>query len=291
MIEWINNFFGIKNEVSVPTLISLIVFIVGGLIKYFFDKLKEFNQRKINRNTFTLLLKEVSKDLNSKEKNINKFYPQINLLNEESFTYNQNSISYLETVFEFDFKEIYYSFRKKFFWDLCNSKLKNKAFHKIWTILRKQKYFEEKIEISILDLSSKYNSQVSLYYASLEEFRKHNDVLMQKYQGFEHSLTDLKLYNYLNEMDEIWLEWQNLGDIRTFHYYSYNNLVIPLLELNREYSHMEISLKPATLLLNCFTKYAEIENIINSYNKQFKIYHKIYLDDQRMLKKCLLIIE
>ena len=36
MIEWINEFFGVKNEVSVPTLISIIVFIVGGIVNYLF---------------------------------------------------------------------------------------------------------------------------------------------------------------------------------------------------------------------------------------------------------------
>lgn len=291
MIDWINEFFGIKNEVTVPTLISLIVFIVGGIISYLFTKIREINQRKANRKTFILLLNEVIRDLNLKEKNIAKFYPQINLLNEKSFYITLSSISYLETIFEFDFKEIYYSFRKKFFWNPYHSRLKNKAFHKIWAILRKQKYFDEKIQTSLIDLSTRYNSDVKSYYTSLEEYRKYNDEIMHKYEGFDHDKKDLELYKYLKESDNIWFAWQNLGEIRTFHYYSYNNLVIPMLELNRKNSALEITLKSSELLLNCFTSYMEIENIVNSYQTQFIIYHKIFVHDQRILKKCLSIIQ
>lgn len=290
MIEWMNNFFGIKSEVSVPTLISLIVFIIGGIINYLFTTIKEFNQRKINRETFILLLNEINRNIKQKEKNISKFLPQINLLNEESIIFTQSSISYLDTIFELDFKEIYYSFRKKFYWSLCNRKLKDKAFHKIWSILRNQKYFEEKILTSVNDFSTLYNSHVTSYYTLLEEYRKYNDELMHEYQGFEHQDTNSKLHEYLDSLDEIWFAWQELGEKRTFHFYSYNKLVLPMLELNRKYSDLITTLKSSTLLLNCQREYSEIENIINSYNKQFTIYHKMYLDKQRLLKKCLLLI-
>lgn len=108
MIDWINKFFGIKNEVSVPTIISLIVFITGGIINYIFLKIREFNDRKINRNTFNLIINEVYKDLKTKEKSIAEFYPQVSVKNEDNFIIKQTSISYLDTIFEIDFKEIYY---------------------------------------------------------------------------------------------------------------------------------------------------------------------------------------
>lgn len=72
MIEWINEVFGISNEVSIPTLISIIVFVIGGLVNYLFYKLKEYNLRKSNRETFRHLLEEVSKDLKTKERNLSK---------------------------------------------------------------------------------------------------------------------------------------------------------------------------------------------------------------------------
>lgn len=291
MIDWINNFFGIKNEVSVPTLISLIVFIIGGTINYIFTKIREFNQRKINRQTFKLLLSEVIKDLKSKEKNVAQFYPQISILNDKNMIFNRISISYLDTIFEFDFKEIYYSFRKKYFWNLFHNKLKNKAFHRIWNILRNQRYFEEKIEQNVSDLNSSFNSHLKSYNECIEECRKYNDELMHKYEGVSLDESQKRLFDYFKEQDNIWITWQELGEIRTFYYTSYTNLVDPMLNLNRKYSDLEVTLASSTLLLNCFLAYKEIENTMNTYQMQFKIYHKIYQNDQRILKKCLSIIQ
>jgi len=56
MIDWINNTFGIKNDVSIPILISLIVFIVGGLASYILHKIREFSRRVRTRKIFYSLL-------------------------------------------------------------------------------------------------------------------------------------------------------------------------------------------------------------------------------------------
>lgn len=103
MTDWINKFFGITNEVSVPTVISLFVFITGGIVNYLFIKIREFNDRKINRNTFYVIVKEFFKDLRKREKTIAEFYPQLSVTNENSFVVKQSIISYLDTVFEIDF--------------------------------------------------------------------------------------------------------------------------------------------------------------------------------------------
>lgn len=291
MIDWINNFFGIDNEVSVPTLISLIVFITGGIINYIFSKIKGFNDRKINRTTFNLLIQEVYKDLNTKKKSIAAFYPQISVKNENNFIIKQTTISYLDTIFEIDFKETYYSFRKKIFWSFYNRKLKHKAFHKIWTILRQQKYFEEQIKDSLTNLSSTYDLHLKLYNSHLEEYRKYSDRVMHKYKDFSTSPSEITLVEYLNARDVIWINWGDLGQIRTFYYYSYNNLVGPMLELDRKNSDLEITLESSNLLLSCYLEYMEIENTLTSYQKQFIIYHQLYRNNERTLKKCLMIMK
>lgn len=291
MIDWINKFFGIKNEVSVPTMISLIVFITGGIINYIFLKIREFNDRKINRNTFNLIINEVYKDLKTKEKSIAEFYPQVSVKNEDNFIIKQTSISYLDTIFEIDFKEIYYSFRKKIFWSFCNKKIKHKAFHKIWAVLRQQKYFEEQIQTSLVNLSSTFNLHLKQYNSHLEDYRKFNDKLMHQYYDFSHDKSEIKFVEYLNAQDQIWVNWGDLGEIRTFYYYSYNNLIAPMLELNRKNSDLGITLESSNLLLNCHLEYMEIENTLTSYQKQFIIFHQLYKDNQRRLKKCLQIIK
>ena len=78
MIEWINQTFGIENDVSVPTLISIIVFLIGGLTTFFFSKIRGLNDRKRTRKTVILLLNQILSDLGSKELNTFDFYKTIN---------------------------------------------------------------------------------------------------------------------------------------------------------------------------------------------------------------------
>ena len=289
MIEWLNKTFGIKNEVSLPILISIVVFVTGGVIKYLFIKLTEYNSRKANRNTYRTLLNEVIKDLNIKEMNMAKFYPQIILTREEPFCFYQNTVSYLDIIFEFDFKDIYFSFIKTFTFN-SNKKLKHKAFHKTWAILRKLKYSEEKLLDDLKDFSEKYNNKLSEYNNNLERYREHSEQEFHKYINLKPLNTNRELRDFLRKEENVFISWGDLGDIRTHYYSSYINLVLPLLKLNREYSKLPNTLDNGRLLVICELSYKEIESVINSHHLIFKFYHSNYRRDQRILKKCLKII-
>jgi hypothetical protein len=292
MIEWINDFFGVKNEVSVPTLISIIVFIIGGLVSYLFSEIKSYKLRKSNRENFLHLLEEVAKDLKTKERNLSKFYPQINIKREDIWSFKHKDIAYLETIFEFNFIEIYNSFRKQFSFSK-NKKLKSKAFHKIWSLLRKYKFYERKI-LENLDNLVKFNSQQQDKYSfQLEKYRELRERNYHKYgtESVLHNGEDIETKLFLQKEDEIWFLWQELGEIRTHHFYSYNNLVLPLLELNRSECDLEITLEYGKILVQCGIEYRQLENTINSYNHIFKDYYLGYRRDHKLLKKYLELIK
>lgn len=289
MIEWLNKTFSIKNEVSVPTLISIIVFVTGGIIKYLFIKITEYNSRKANRNTYCTLLKEVIKDLKIKEMNVAKFYPQIILTREDPICFHQKTVSYLDIIFEFDFKDIYYSFRKTFLFT-SNNKLKDKAFHKTWSILRSLKISEERLLDNLNDFSEKYNNTLGVYYNNLERYREHNENELHKYKISNSPNINQILSVFLRKEEIIFFTWEDLGDIRTHYYSSYINLILPLLKLNRKYYELPITLENGRLLVICELSYKEIESVINSYHSIFKNYHSDYRSYQRILKKCLTII-
>ncbi|MBZ9626650.1 hypothetical protein LB450_00915 [Psychroflexus sp. CAK1W] len=292
MIEWINEIFGISNEVSVPTLISIIVFLIGGLVNYLFSKLKEYNLRKSNRETFRHLLKEVCKDLKTKEKNLLKFYPQINLKREETWRFKHRDIIYLETIFEFDFIEIYYSFRKQFSFSL-NKKLKSKTFHKIWALLRKYKFYEHKIIQDLDNLTKSHSEQLERYNFNMEKYRELKELNHHKYmvESVSNKEKDIEIKLFLEKENEISYSWADLGEIRTHYFYSYNNLVKPLLELNREQSDLAITLEYGKILVQCELEYQQLESIINSYNHIFKDYYLGYKRDHKLLKKYLELIK
>lgn len=211
MTEWKNTFFNITNEISVPILISIIVFIVGGLMNYSLTNLKEFVKRKRTRKTFYLLIREVIKDLITKEKNTAKFYPKLRLDHEESWVLTYTSVSYLNTFFELDFNEIYNSFGKKFFWNFC-SKKQNKSFHRVWAILRNLKFFEERFQKDIDEMNIKMSLYHKEYSEKLEKYRSYHDNLTQQINDINPEQIKTLEYTYLKAQDNIWVKWQKLDE-------------------------------------------------------------------------------
>lgn len=289
MIDWINNILGISNEVSVPTLISIIVFIIGGIINFAFLKIRELNSRRLYRNTFCFLLTEVIKDLKIKETNMAKFYPQITLTREESFIFTQKTVSYLDTIFELDFKEIYNSYRKRFFFAKRRN-LKEKAFHKIWKVLRDLKFNEERLHNSLDDLAKTHSSLLGEYNSHIERYREYNEQQTHQVRSAKKFDIEKELVDFLEEEKNIWFNWEDLGEIRTHYYYSYQKLILPLLNLNRKYSKLPITLEYGRLLVLCELDYNEIKSNIDSYYLIFKNYYLSYRKEHNILQRCLDII-
>lgn len=291
MIEWINQTFGIENDVSVPTLISIIVFLIGGLTTFLFTKLRELNDRKRTRKTIILLLKEVLSDLKAKELNTSEFYKTINVEHRKSWYYPHKPISYLETLFELDFNQTYYSFRRKFFWE-CSKKLKEKSFHRIWAILRNLRFMEEKLEKHIENMMSRFNEYHSRYMEALDDFRKVHDDFKRRTNGMIIPKSEKRVFDYIKAVDQIWLEWQKMDEKdRTAYFNTYNKLVMPMLELNRKNSDVPYTAETDNLLLACTYQYIEIENTLNIYNRTFKNYYWNYRHQKRILEKCIELIK
>jgi hypothetical protein len=73
MIDWINNFFGVDNEISVPTITSITIFLVGGIATYSYSSTKAFLERKKHRRVLIDLLNEVARKVKVNESNILDF--------------------------------------------------------------------------------------------------------------------------------------------------------------------------------------------------------------------------
>jgi len=292
MIEWLNNIFGIENNVSVPILISLIVFLIGGLASYIFNKVREFSSRVRTRRIFYSLLHGVIINLKIKEKHTYKFYPEIRINHEGGWYLPYTTISYLETFFELDFNDIYFSFRKKFYWKLCSKKIRYRAFNRIWSILRNLRFFEAKLEQDLEKMINRFDSFHKEYGINLEEYRKYHDDLSRNIEGMEIPKSELTLYNYLMAQDKIWLDWQQLDEKkRTSFFITYNQLVKPVLELNRKNSDLPITQEADDLLLACTHQFIEMENTLNIYQEIFKQYYRTYREAHIILEKCLNIIK
>ena len=214
-------------------------------------------------------------------------YPDISIETEKPWVFEHRHIIYLEIIFEFNFSEVYYSFRKKFSLS-TNKELKSKAFHRIWSLLRKYKFYENRIFEDLDNLIKSSNEEFEQYNYYLEKYRELKEQEQHRFR--KEPISDNKTKIFLKKEDEIWFSWEDLGEIRTHHFYSYNHFVLPILELHRTYSHLSITLECAQVLVKCQSKYYEMENIIDYYNSIFKDYYLGYRRDHKLLKKYLELI-
>lgn len=291
MVKWLNSTFGIENEVSVPILISLIVFIIGGIASYLFAQVKGFTNRRNSRTTFNLLLQEVISDLKIKENHTSEFFPTIIPEHSQGWGLKYTTVRYLETFFELDFTFVFYSFRKKLFWKFETRKLGNKAFHRVWAVLRNLKFIDERIEVDLDNFIQRFAEFHKQYNTKLEDFRRMNEDILTQYNGHIPE-TEVRLLSFLNESNDIWRTWKEIDESKRVAYFRTNTfLVKPLLKLYLEYDDWPFVKKLINPLLECQHAYMEIENTLKIYRSTFKNHAWNYRSSRRILKKSFAILE
>ena len=90
-------------------------------------------------------------------------------------------------------------------------------------------------------------------------------------------------------LDKIWVEWQKCED-RTNFFVTYNQLVKPALELNKNNPQIQVTQESNNHLLACTYQYIEMENTLKISQDIFKNYFENYRASRKLLKKCLEII-
>lgn len=289
MIERINDIFGIENDVSVPIIISLIVFITGGIIGYIFQKIREYQHRIRLRKTFLLLVDQTATNLKSKEKHTRNFYPTLKVEHNGSWSLTNSPISYLDTFFELDFTEVYSAFRKKFFWSCSNRELKEKAFHKVWAILRNLKFVESQIEPNLNAMVSKFSEYHNLYNSSINKYRKFFDDVMRDTDGKE---IPKKLAQFLMAQDKLWHKWEQQDETERVKYFvTYNQIVKPVIQLVKDNSDLPITKEIDVALLDCAHQFIQMDTLLKNYHEQFYVHHIAYRASRRSLKKTLKILK
>lgn len=288
MIEWLNNQFGIKNEISAPIIISVIVFIVGGIAQLITKIIVSSISRKRTRQTFYTLLNKTIKDITFKEKNLFIFYPDLNIKFKGNWLLKYKILGYLNNLFSLSFQETYFAFKKKpslFFWKY---KKRDDAFHTIWECLNNLKFLEERIESDLSNFQNTFNGFHKEYNSAMNEFVKYNDESNASYNGIEETEENSRDIDYLIKKQSIWQKWFDLGEPDRIGYFStYNNIVLPILELNKEYTDIDLTRISNSLLVKCLHLYAEMENCLNTNRNKFKGIYFQYKYSRRKMEVCL----
>lgn len=168
---------------------------------------------------------------------------------------------------------------------LCKSK-RIRAFNKIWDIVESNEFLYSR---SIRDMDyfiEKYNEYENKRNDAVDAHRMFFDNLVTQFSG---QTVPNSLANYLQEIDRITVDWQNLED-RTRPDRVHRHLVVALRILNRKNSAIPFAVKMNDNLLNESYQYNNMKNLIRNYNTQFFIYHRSFRSSSRvvlMAKKIL----
>lgn len=286
MINWINENFNVNNDVSLPIIISLIVFITGGLVRYFFTGLGKYQQRKRLRKTFKMLNKQMIKDLSKKEKIAEKFYPRVSPKNREPWQLKHIPLNYLETYFQLNFQDIYYAFQKQLSW-LKSRTSKDEAFHKIWSQLRNVQFFEEQKEKDIDDLIANFKEVHTSYNLEIVKLRKFHVDITKRFKKDPLFLNEVHLQTVIKYYFNIWKRFSDIDEQKRKHHFStYNFLVRPLTQLAKEHPDHPI-IEPLTpIVVSCEIKYNSIKNVLNLYRTVFKNHYLVYRSARRLVSKA-----
>ena len=293
MIEFLNNTFGIKNEISVPILISLIVFISGGIIRFIIKAIIDYFSRLQIRNSYRNILKEIVQKCKLKAKHTELFYPTLNMAHNDDWPLKFTRIAYLELAFQQNFNSIFNSFRILYKFR-CKKKLRQKAFNKTWSVLEMLKFYENRILVDFENLVQKFTKHETAYYSHLEELRKQHDEFFQPFSGEKINIVDFpeKEFDYIKEQNKIWAGWQSTDEVtRRFKSKIFIRLVKPLYELNLKNQSIALTIKQNNILLAAIYEYEEMTKILTVNQRIFYGYFFNYKSSWKILEKCLKIIE
>lgn len=289
--EFINRIFGIGNEISAPILITLIVFVVSGVVKLMFAQIKRDRERGDYRKNFIIIIEEIIKDCKTRENSTFNLLPLLNSSYQNFWPFDYLKIRYINTFFDLPFEKVFDSFKSKIRLS-CNQKLRRRAFHEVYSTLENLRYYDSLVYPDFKEFIADLNRYHEKYNESISQFNYLRDQLAQRLKGGLFEQGSGVLDDYIFESDNIWKTWIALEENDRLHYKNtYDYLVKPSLELNRKNKELDFTIEQNKYLLECSSYYGEMENIILRSRLTLKNHYLNYRLSRRTLIKCLKILD
>lgn len=288
MIEWINEYFGVDNNVSVPVFITLFVFFTGGLVNFLFKLYASVISKKNTRSTFRKLIERTIKELRKKEKYMKVLIDTLNIEYGGNWSLTYVNLSYIDTFFDFNYTDIFIAFNRKY--SLCTKQkgLRETAFHRTWSLLRGLKFIEEPSYNMLKIMIDKYNIHKNLYGDGLENYQKSFEKVAIAIDGQSINKTYAEFFS---KLDKIFSDWQQKDPAtRTFPFITYTDIIFPSLEVCKKYSKIPDSRIFMSSLLQSTNEFMEMKNVLIMCRKQYYHYYYFYRTSCRLLEKILLIL-
>jgi len=286
-IEFINSTFNIDNNTSATIVITLTVFLLGFIISWLKNSIKSLLKRNRIKKIFLDLLKEITETASKQSAFFKDFYESLYIENEDkAFRLKRIPINHLENIQKLNINSVYEAFFSGIE-NIFNKDTKRKAFNKCWLHINSLNYWEYRYPEEIQSFISKFNVYEEKRNDALEKWRVVSQEIFHQATKGE---IPKELAEYISRYDKIVYDWQTNG-MNTHYYIVQNELIYPLISLNREYKQFHFVLLITNILLEVTNYYEDLVNTINFYREGFKIYYHTYRSSSKVLEKALKILE
>jgi predicted DNA-binding protein YlxM (UPF0122 family) len=292
--QWINKVFHISNAESAPIIITLLVFVTGGILKLLSDLIVGIGRRRTIRRQFYLLSEVLA---GSASVQADKYIETA-----EGFTLNGlkplrmsvvdfyqpsiiKDIGYLKT-----FESFFEGLENRFIFRLINRQKKLDAFYDCWNALSSIQISQVRANEAIGFVLEYYNSHNEKRNKGMMEFEKLMFNLYQSLLGLPQADYAKKYYKEVTQIKEIWGKIPNSITPKIAH----DHLVKPIVDLS-----MNNTYEGAQLIRFCLmdveSEYVNMDRMMNVYKQQLinysehiKVHVKNIVLGQKVLKKILL---
>ncbi|WP_461642538.1 hypothetical protein [Labilibaculum euxinus] len=289
MIEYINDYFGITNTVSVPVFITLFVFFTGVVITHLFKLYAAFVSKRNTRRTFRKLIERTIKEIKLKEKYLKQLIDTLYIEYGGNWGITHVNLSYIDTFFDFNYIDIFIAFNSKYSFCSRKKSLRENAFHRSWSLIRGLRFMEEPSYKNLETMIDKFNSYKNSYSDGLDSYRIKFEEEVILNDGQKMNKTYAEFYT---KLDGIFSDWQqNNSTNHTYPSVTYKDIVKPSLEVCKQYAKLPGYMCFSNPLMQSTNDYIAMKHLVDTFRNQYQIHYYFYRTSRRLLKKILIILK
>lgn len=275
----INGWFKVDSNTSATIIITVLVFISGIIFTEIIKELSAYFKRRKIRKICNYNFKNLENGIEKQSKYYLKYCESLNFKNTSGFKFTSIIIHSIYIFENIGYPNIYEAYFFGFE-NLFKGKKELKAFSKLWSCVIAMQQWQDQMKDIMQNQIQNFNKWNDFRNTSLAEFYKIFDPLIVK-------LLDpnipIYLAEYLLQLDEIQVVFQKSDDNRN-PVIVQNLMVLPTLEINRQFKHIpEIhNLNPH--LLSSIMAFENMDRNLNHNLSQSKTYYFTFKGYSKLVK-------
>lgn len=266
--KWIESAFHINDAQSAPIIITLTVFITGGVVRYFSTQIKRIGVRKATRRQFRILVEHLAAGTMKQAEQIVASAQTYNMENAQAFHIGIVDFYQHSIIKAIGYEKVYDAFflglENRLLFRLRKRQVRLEAFHECWRALEAIPKWQEKVIADAKFVLDYYNQHNGRRNEQLLQLEKATYEEQQKLIGYGPATVS---YKYLYEIMALKATLNN-SENPTSPVNVQNIYVKPGLELS-ESNDLPAAQELRFIFSAAFLTYENMARMLNVYKEQF----------------------